>query len=144
MLGSLSHGRKTYPESYKDVVRDIVQKTGIITLGHGEQGIFRQILRHRNGTIGYKTYHYDQKNVLAKEYRAQNTSYTILQKAKEEGKIPQYIYPINTIGSLERAKKRNKLGKEVVQNAITLEELQDMNNLRTLQSGDNIHIRRFL
>lgn len=32
MLGSLSHGRKTYPEAYKDVVADIVKKTRTITL----------------------------------------------------------------------------------------------------------------
>lgn len=37
MLGSLSHGRKTYPECYRDVVVDIVEKTRVITLGHGEQ-----------------------------------------------------------------------------------------------------------
>lgn len=133
MIGSLSHGRKTYPESYKDVVRDIVKKTGIITLGHGEQGIFRQILRHKDGNIGYKTYHYDQKHILKKEFDAQKRSYEVILDAKDDGLLPEYIYPVTIVGNLKRAQERNKLGKQVVQNAITLEELQDLNKLRSKQ-----------
>lgn len=144
MIWSLSHGRKTYPESYKDVVRDIVKKTGVITLGHGEQWIFRQILRHGNGTIGFKTYHYDQKQVLKKEFDAQRRSYEMILDAKDDGLLPEYIYPISTVGSLSRAQARNKLWKQVVQNAITLEELQDLNKLRGRQGWDHPKIRNFL
>lgn len=144
MIGSLSHGRKTYPESYKDVVRDIAHKTGIITLGHWEQGIFRQILRHRNGTIGYKIYHYDQKHVLKKEFEAQKRSYEIILDAKDDGHLPEYIYPISTVGTLKRALVRNKLWKEVVQDAVTLEELQDLNELRWKQGWDHPKIKNFL
>gem|GEM_PF-3845970 len=71
--------------------------------------MFRQILGHRNGTLGYKTYHYDQKKILKREFEAQRRSYAMILDAKNDRILPEYIYPINVVGNLDRAIARNKL-----------------------------------